>query len=142
MSDDIEVARISCSCKSLVTLVHAGRPLAQTVARAHGQEPVVLSAPAAELLLEILDDMAAGSAVPLLRRDAELTAQQAADFLHASRPFLLSDLEAGTIPLRKIGTHRRVRFEDLRRYKDATDDALRRTLDEITADAQELGMCY
>ena len=74
-----------------------------------------------ELLLEILQDMAAGSAVAVLRKDAELTTQQAADFLNVSRPFLVALLEEGTIPFRKVGTHRRVRFEDLRRHKDGTD---------------------
>ena len=139
-SNDIEVARISS--ERLATLVHAGRPLALRVAGAHGEEAVLLPAPAAELLLEILDDMATGSAVAVLRKDAELTTQRAADFLNVSRPFLVGLLEAGDVPFRKVGTHRRVRFEDLRRHKDATDDARRRTLDELAADAQELRMGY
>ena len=33
-------------------------------------------------------------------------------------------------------------FEDLRRYKDATDDARRKALDDLAADAQELRMGY
>ncbi len=39
-------------------------------------------------------------------------------------------------------THLRVRFDDIRRYKDETDAARRRTLDELAAEAQELRMGY
>ena len=86
--------------------------------------------------------MAAGSAVAVLRRDAELTTQQVADFLNVSRPFLVRLLEQGIVPFRKVGTHRRVLFEDLRRYKDSTDDVRRKALDELAADAQELRVGY
>ena len=134
-SDDIEVAR--ASSERLASFVkNAGRPLTLRVTGSRGEEVVELPAPAAELLLEILKDMAAGSAVAVLRNDAELTTQQAGDFLNVSRPFLVALLEAGTIPFRKVGTHRRVRFDDLRLYKDSKDDARRTALDELAADAR------
>ena len=138
-SDNIEIAR--ASSERLATVVRADRPLALRVIGANGEEAVVIPALAAELLLEILDDMAAASAMAVLRRIAELTTQQAADFLNVSHPFLVGLLESDEVPLRKVGTHRRVRFEDLRRFKDSTDDASRRALHELAA-AQELRMGY
>lgn len=139
-SADIEIAR--ASSKRLASFLGADRPLTLRVTGAHGEEAVELPACAGELLLEILEDMAAGSAVAVLRRDAELTTQQAANFLNVSRPFLVGLLERDIVPFRKVGTHRRVLFEDLRRYKDTTDDARRKALDDLAADAQELRMGY
>ena len=139
-SADIEVAR--ASSKRLASFLNADHPLSLRVTDTHSEEVIDLPACAGALLLEILEDMAAGRAVAVLRRDAELTTQQAADFLNVSRPFLVRLLERGTVPFRKVGTHRRVLFDDLRRYKDATDDARRKALDDLAADAQELRMGY
>lgn len=140
-SDDIEAARASSS--RLATLVRdRSHPLSLHVAGERGDDTVELPAPAAELLVEILENMAAGSAVAVLRNDAELTTQQAADFLNVSRPFLVDLLEAGAVPFHKVGTHRRVRFDDLLAYKRTTDDARRKALDELAADAQKLDMGY
>ena len=140
-SDDIEAARASSG--RLAALVRAGgRPPSLRVVGRHGEDAVELPAPAAEMLVEILENMAAGIPVAVLRQDAELTTQQAADFLNVSRPFLVNLLETGAVPFRMVGTHRRVRFNELRDYKAATNDARRKALDEIAADAQELDMGY
>ena len=139
-SSDAEVAR--ASSERLAAFLRTDRALTLSVAGDHARETVELPSSVAALLLEILEDMAAGSTVAVLRNDAELTTQQAADYLNVSRPFLVRLLEAGKVPFRKVGTHRRVRFEDLRRYKHAMDAARRGALDELAADAQELGMGY
>ncbi|MXW48740.1 MAG: helix-turn-helix domain-containing protein [Gammaproteobacteria bacterium] len=137
---DAEVAR--ASSERLAAFLREDRPLKLSLTGAHGDEVVELPASVCPLLIEILRDMAAGSAVAVLRKDAELTTQQAADVLNVSRPFLVGLLERGAVPFHKVGTHRRVHFEDILRYKKKTDAARRRALDKLAADAQELDMGY
>lgn len=104
------------------------------------QATVRLPAPAVRLLLRILEEMARGNAVTIIPVHAELTTQEAADMLNISRPSLIQLLEEGKIEYRRVGTHRRVKFEALMRYKRQADEARRAALDELAAYDQELGI--
>ncbi len=118
------------------------QPLTLRVIDADHDEPLELPAGAVTLLLDILGAMASGQGVTLIPEDAELTSVQAADILHVSRPFLIKLLEAGKIPYRRVGKHRRIRMEDVMNYKQAIDQEREAVLERLVADAQEQDMGY
>ena len=122
--------------KALRSLSPASRGAGRTVRVHAGSEDAIVPKEAFELLLEILGQMANGNAVTIVPVQAEFTTQQAADFLNVSRPHLITVLESGELPYRKVGTHRRVRFEDLLRFKQADDDRRQDVLTQLAADAQ------
>src|SRR5437762_415912 len=77
-----------------------------------GQE-LTLPKSATRLIAHLLTEMAQGNAVTIIPIHANLTTQEAADYLSVSRPYLIGLLEAGKMPFQMVGTHRRIRFEDL-----------------------------
>ncbi len=105
-------------------------------------EVLVIPVSAFHLLTDILTQMAQGNAVTLMPVQAELTTQQAANILNVSRPFLIGLIKDNKIPCRKVGTHRRIRFDDLMAYKQKIDKQRLHTLEELAREAKELDMGY
>ncbi len=103
-----------------------------------GDDALVVPREAAVLLARILGFLANGEGVNVIPDTAELTTQQAAEFLNVSRPYLIKLLESGEIPFRLVGTHRRIRFRDLSEYKSRDDLSRRRAADELAQLTQEL----
>ncbi len=97
---------------------------------------------ALQMLVEVLTELANGNAVGIIPIHAEMTTQEAADLLNVSRPFVVQLLERGDIPFHKIGSHRRVRYEDVVAYKNRVDAARRKALDELAEQAQKLNLGY
>lgn len=125
----------------------AGRELVAQGAvrlRLDEQDDLELSVPASamRLLMQVLTAMSQGKSVTLIPSPTELTTQQAADLLDVSRPYVVKLLEEGRIPCRTVGRYRKVRFDDLMAYKRKDDEARLKVLDQLTAEAQELGLGY
>jgi excisionase family DNA binding protein len=107
-----------------------------------GNQEIEVPISALKMLVDILDEMAQGNAVSIVPIHAELTTQEAADFLNVSRPFLVGLLEGGLLPFHKVGSHRRVKFRELMAYREKSQNIRKNALDELTRQAQELGMGY
>lgn len=107
-----------------------------------GEEPIELPACAVTVLLEALEAIAAGRAITVVPQSAEITTVQAADILNVSRPFLIKLLDEGRIPHRRVGTHRRIKLEDLLAYKRRDDAERQAVLSRLVSEAQEQGHGY
>ncbi len=92
------------------------------------------------MLVGILDEMGRGNTVTVISVYAELTTQEAADLLTISRPSLIQLLDEGKIEYRKVGTHRRVRFESLIAQKRRVHSERLAALNELPAYDQEIGI--
>ena len=88
-----------------------------------GKDDAAVELPPAvgRLVLDLLLLVSKGEAVTLVPFGAELSTQQAADMLNVSRPFLVKLIESKELPHYKVGTHRRIRAEDLFAYKQRRD---------------------
>ena len=94
------------------------------------------------LIADLLGAMAQGKAVTIVPKELDVTTQEAAMFLNVSRPYFVRLLDQGKLPFHKVGTHRRVRFEDVVKYKEARQQGARHALQELADQAQELDMGY
>lgn len=108
---------------------------------ASGEELVVPSS-VSRALRSLVEEMSEGHTVALVASHRELTTQEAADLLNVSRPHLVKLLDEEAMPSHRAGTHRRVRLDDLLRYKARRDAARRKTLKKLTRESQKLGLKY
>lgn len=102
-------------------------------------EEIFLPDSAYQVLRQVIHMMAQNRAIALVPYDHYLSSQEAADLLNISRPYLYKLLDEGQLPFIMVGTHRRIRFEDLMAYKSKRDEQRNQALDELAAFSQELG---
>lgn len=124
------------SLQRIERLVAAGN--ASLVSPSGEAEP--LPASLRRVLDEALAALAEGCPVQVIPRVAELSTQEAADLLNVSRPFLARLLRGNELPSHMVGSHRRVRLEDVLEFRARRSVLRRQILDDLARDAQSSGM--
>jgi excisionase family DNA binding protein len=141
-AEDIALARKSGRALSAYLQTHAETQKIEIFDDKGVAHSVCVPVSVLRLLVDVLTEIGEGNAVSIISIHAELTTQEAADVLNVSRPFLVQLLERGEIPFHKIGTHRRVRYQDVIAYKERIDAERNKTLDALAEQAQALKMGY
>ena len=127
----------ACAAEASTVLAQARATNGVLAIHRENGEPVRLTPTVADLVIDLLDGVAAGKAVTLIPAGAMLTTGQAADILNVSRPYLAKLLRDGEIPFIPVGSHRRIMHADLMAYKDRRDAARNAALDELARLGQE-----
>src|SRR5579859_3727207 len=92
------------------------------------------------VLRQAVKALAHHDAVAVIAVHKLLTTQEAADLLTVSRPYLVRLLDRGDLPATHVGSHRRLRLDDVLTYKHARDGKRRDALRELTRMNQEYGL--
>lgn len=109
---------------------------------AEGEQEAEITLPrsAVRLLFTALQEMAKGHSVTLLPVDTELTTSQAAELMRISRPSLIKMLDEKKLPYRKVGAHRRVRYDDVLGYLETERARRKKVMEELVAETERLGL--
>ena len=91
------------------------------------------------VLERVAEVLARGDSITVVPVGRELTTQQAADLLNVSRQYLVRLLDDGRISYRRTGKHRRLRIEDVLKFKETRDKDRRAGLRELSQMTQEFG---
>lgn len=142
--NDHEAAMTKAAQRCLMTALDHSRAKAIALVDESGDvnsAPVLELPPAAlRLIAQVLGAMGDQRPIMVVPRNLELTTVDAANFLNVSRPFVIKEIEAGRLKHRKVGTHRRIEYADLVEYRDRMRAAQQDALEDLTSDAQELGL--
>jgi excisionase family DNA binding protein len=145
MSSVVEIRPGSVRQRELAMVEHA---LARSAESSQGGARLIdidgsaveVPAELAELLRTVVQHLKSGHGVSVAALNAELTTSEAAELLNVSRPHLIKQLEAGALAYRMVGSHRRVRLVDVLAFRDQQDADSRAPLDELTRQAEDLGL--
>lgn len=104
------------------------------------KEKIQIPLIALKLLGEILKAMSDGKPISIVPVATEVTTQQAAEIIGCSRPHIVKLLEEGKIAYTKVGKHRRIKFEDVAKYKEQLKKDQKQHLIDIMNSDEEIGL--
>jgi hypothetical protein len=98
---------------------------------------VELPAAASEAIQTLLSHLVSGQRIAILAEDQEISPNDAAEILGISRPLVVHRMDAGDLPFRYVGKHRRTKLKDVLSLK-AKLDTQQAALDALAADTESL----
>ncbi|MBC8757001.1 helix-turn-helix domain-containing protein [Kordia sp. YSTF-M3] len=138
------------SKKEQLAAMESYNALAARLAELHSENPEIeieetsekikIPLKALKLLAKILQATSQGKPISVVPIATEMTTQAAAELLGCSRPHIVKLLESGEIPFTKVGRHRRVKYEDIARYKKAKKEEQEQLLIQMMKSDEELGL--
>ena len=137
---DADMAKVARRC-IMAALDHSRAPkivLVEEVQDAQKATTIELPPQALRAIADLLGLMAQQQPVMLMLQKNELTTQEVAEFLNVSRPYVIRQIEAGTLKCRKVGRHRRVELQELMRFKREQEVASEEALQRLSDLSQDL----
>ncbi len=140
-AEEADMAKVAQRC--IMESLDRSKAATMTLESADGsQPPVHLPPQALRFIAQVLGALSERRPVVLMPSKQEMSTVEAANFLNVSRPFVIKEIEAGRLPHRMVGTHRRVAFEDLQSYSAKMRAGQQATLQRMADDAREMGLDY
>lgn len=140
-AQELEMARVAQRC--IMEALDRSKAVSITLMSDGDEQPSVAVPPAAlKLIGQLLGALSEGRPVVLMPGKQELTTVEAANYLNVSRPFVIKEIEAGRLPHRMVGRHRRIAFEDLVAYERKMREKQRAALERMAENERELGLDY
>lgn len=116
------------------------------VAQAGSVDPVSLESAVppelARILTAVVAVVAAGGTVTIGSVPSEVTTTTAAQMLDISRPTLMKLIGEGEIPAHKVGTHTRLKSNDVIAYQERLHATQRAAFDDLRAFEDAEGLTY
>lgn len=103
-------------------------------------EKIKIPLSALKLLSDILKAMGQGKLISIVPIATEVTTQVAAEILGCSRPHLVKLLEEGKIAFTKVGKHRRIKLDDILKYRKHMKEQQKQNIIDIMNLDEETGL--
>ena len=105
------------------------------------EEALTLPVSSLPALADLLERLSSAESVTVLADDAEVTPEDAAGILGISRPLVRRRMDAGLLPFRRVGAHRRIRLADVLALR-VQEEPVRQALRALAADMEDLERTY
>lgn len=136
----VEQKMASQSYNALASVIEQIRSEEPEIEIEETNDKIKIPLSALRLLGDILKAMSEGKLISIVPIATEVTTQAAAEFLGCSRPHLVKLLEEGKIEFTKVGKHRRIKFDDIMKYKKELKKQQKQHIIDIMNSDEETGL--